>query len=445
MTGRSELAPAPRSRFALPKASLGVLTPDERSRALTFVRDLLTSPTAPYFEDGPSRVVRAFVAERAGLELRVDAHANLIVTWPGAAPASGARDASSARTRSARGSSRRAGAGRPSPSRGTVAPTLAFSAHLDHPGFHALGVRKGVHRAAFHGGVPARFMPGSRVRFHDPRDGSACATAVVATAAVQGDDGIVAELADVRGRIGRGSFGVFDLPDGVVRGTRLHARVCDDLMGAASILCTLDHVWRTSTESPLIGVFTRAEETGFVGCLGLLESKSLPRDTWVVGLECSPKRSTALVGHGPVLRVGDRQSVFDPEITLELDEAMTRVAARVPEFRRQRALMDGGSCESTAYNHYGVRAGAMCLALGNYHNCGPAQTIAPEYVDWNDFEGLVATMIECTRGFGAGAASGKMRTRLQRIWQREYKRLEDSSARLRAEPSGGRTRRPPHG
>ena len=143
--------------------------------------------------------------------------------------------------------------------------------------------------------------------------------------------------------------------------------------------------------------------------------------------------------------IREAQAVVDRERPVGADARVIAAAETAVNVAASVTLMDGGSCESTAYNHYGVRAGAMCLALGNYHNCGPAQTIAPEYVDWNDFEGLVATMIECTRGFGAGAASGKMRTRLQRIWQREYKRLEDSSARLRAEPSGGRTRRPPHG
>lgn len=398
MTGKSELADAPRSRFALPKTSTGVLAEDLRSRALTHVRSLLEAPTAPYFEDGPLQVVRRFVDERPGLELVEDAHSNLVVTWRGTEPK-------------------------------RTAPRVAFSAHLDHPGFHYAGRSRGVHRATFHGGVPARFMPGCAVRFFTPA-GKACATARVRTATARGAEGIVVELEQVRGQLARGSYGVFDLQDGVMRGARLAARVCDDLMGAAAILATLDHCVATLEPRSLAGIFTRAEETGFIGCIGLLEAGLLAPETAVVGLECSPRRSTARVGRGPVIRVGDRLSVFDPAITLELQDAASRVSARAPKFQTQRALMDGGSCESTAYNAWGMRAGAMCLALGNYHNCGPNQTIAAEFVDWNDFEGLVAIMIECARAFEAGPSHRKMQVRLKRSWDREYKRFAASSRRL---------------
>jgi endoglucanase len=222
-----------------------------------------------------------------------------------------------------------------------------------------------------------------------------------------------------------------------MHGTRLSARVCDDLMGAAAILAALDTCWRTREKRPLVGIFTRAEETGFVGCIGLLEAKTIAAKTTVIGLECSPRRATAIVGRGPVIRIGDRLSVFDPAITLELQAAAARVSARAPDFRVQRALMDGGSCESTAYNAWGIRAGGLCLALGNYHNCVPGGGISTEFVDWNDFEGLVALLVECSRSFGTEPAGAKMQARLKRSWQHEYKRLTASSARL----DGGRVAR----
>src|SRR5258706_413306 len=246
-----------------------------------------------------------------------------------------------------------------------------------------------------------------------------------------GDEGLRAQLAGVCGRLRAGSFGVFDLPSGVIRSGRLYARVCDDLLGAASILATLELLARARHERPVLGVFTRAEETGFVGCLGLLQSGALPERTQVVGLECSPRRATARVGRGPVIRAGDKQSLFDPELTLVVEEAARSLEQRVPAFRWQRALMDGGSCESTVYNHYGTRAAGVCLALGNYHNCGPQGRIAPEFVGWDDFEGLVALLTEVARTFGAGDPRSKIGARLQRIWEREYNLLAVSSARLR--------------
>src|SRR5262249_32650382 len=66
-------------------------------------------------------------------------------------------------------------------------------------------------------------------------------------------------------------------------------------------------------------------------------------------------------------------------------------------FRFQRALMSGGACEATAYSEFGFQTGAVCIALGNYHNCGPHQTIAPEFVDVSDACGMVQLLIETAR------------------------------------------------
>lgn len=407
------LAPEPASRFRLPRRASGALEPHERELALRVVRSLLEPPTAPYHEDAQVDVVRAFFAARDNFEVVTDEHANLVVTWRGSLRSLRGRDAPA---------------------------VLAWSAHLDHPGFHYAGRAGGRHRAVFHGGVPEAYFRGARVRFHEPGTARACATATVERV-VREQDELVAVLRDFRGAAKEGMFGVFDLASGVVRGTRLHARVCDDLLGAAAILCTLDRLARARHPAPAIGVFTRAEETGFVGCQGLLRSGSLPGHVALVGLECSPRRPTAKVGAGPVIRVGDKQSVFDPAITHHLQETAESLRTRVPGFRYQRALMDGGSCESTAYNLWNVPAGALCLALGNYHNCGSANRIAPEFVDWNDFEGLVLLMGEAAATWSAASDSGaKMRARLERIWQREYKRLAQSSRRIRAGLRSGRSR-----
>jgi putative aminopeptidase FrvX len=206
------------------------------------------------------------------------------------------------------------------------------------------------------------------------------------------------------------------------------------LMGVAATLCVLAELARREHPHPVLGIFTRAEETGFVGCMGLCKSGLIPRGAALVGLECSPRRASARVGRGPVVRVGDRLSVFSPWITHHLHASAESLAAQSPAFVYQRALMDGGSCESTAYNLLGFEAGALCLALGNYHNCGADGRIAPEYVAWNDFEGLIALMLEATLSFEVGAAEPKMRARLQRIWEREYKRLHTSARDLRGSP-----------
>jgi len=413
MSGRSDVGanggdvpPVPPSRFALPRAHRGVLGDDDRVALLRVVTALLSTPTAPYFEDRMLHVVRALASEIPGVTLRSDEHGNLVAT---------------------RGD--------------TTTRTLAFSAHLDHPGFHPFLRRGRAPAATLHGGVPTANLPGADLRFHDARSLRSIATARIASAAHGDDDLVYVELEDVRGALTAESFGVFDLPDGIVRGSRLHSRVCDDLLGAAAILVALAILAREGHTRPLAGVFTRAEETGFIGCIGLLESGVLPKDVAVIGLECSPRRATAKVGLGPVVRVGDRMSVFDPELTHLLQASASIVRARTPEFVSQRALMDGGSCESTAYNAWGVRAGGACLALGNYHNQGAQGGIEAEFVDWNDLESLVVLLVEAARGFDVADATPAAQPRLLRGFAREKERLAHSAARILAKPQQNLTRR----
>ena len=200
-TTGGELAPAPSSRFRLPARASGLLDAAERAFALEVVRALIDPPTAPYAEDAQVAYVRRFAATREGFELAEDAHANLIVTWRG----------SRARGKSAQ----------------EDGPALAFSAHLDHPGFHYAGKRGRAHRATFHGGVPERFFRGAPVRFFAPGTTEALASATVARVDREGDE-LVATLSGFRGAAREGMFGVFDLASARFRGGRLHARVCDD-------------------------------------------------------------------------------------------------------------------------------------------------------------------------------------------------------------------------
>jgi putative aminopeptidase FrvX len=93
------------------------------------------------------------------------------------------------------------------------------------------------------------------------------------------------------------------------------------------------------------------------------------------------------MGEGVVVRVGDRTSVFDDAATAVL--AKVAADARIPH---QRKLMSGGTCEATAYQLYGYRTAALCVALGNYHNCGPDHQIASEYVSVDDVAGMVQLM-----------------------------------------------------
>jgi endoglucanase len=86
--------------------------------------------------------------------------------------------------------------------------------------------------------------------------------------------------------------------------------------------------------------------------------------------------------------VGDRTSVFDDALSRWIGRVGTALA-RDGRFRWQRKLMDGGTCESTAYQLFGYRCAGMCLPLGNYHNMSERGRIAVESIRLSDLVGLV--------------------------------------------------------
>ena len=223
--------------------------------------------------------------------------------------------------------------------RGRGVARFAFAAHMDHPAY--------VGRE-FLGGVPERYRkkkPPTR-KF--------------------------------------GAFRMWDLPACEIRAGRIRSRACDDLIGCTAIVAALRELEHTGEQCAAWGLFTRAEEVGFIGAIELAKSGSLPKSVTVVSLETSSvKGGPVKIGGGPIIRVGDRTSVFDSAATSQLQSAAK--AAGIPH---QRALMQGGTCEATAYALYGYRTAAICVALGNYHNCGPGDRIASEYVSLEDTLGM---------------------------------------------------------
>jgi endoglucanase len=133
-------------------------------------------------------------------------------------------------------------------------------------------------------------------------------------------------------------------------------------------------------------LFTRAEEVGFIGAIGAAKSRSVDPSLPIIAIEMSKELPGAQVGGGPILRVGDRMSIFTPEVTAFCGRVAENLARR-RKFGFQRKLMDGGACESTAYVAYGYRATGVCLALGNYHNMDAVRgRIAPEYISLADWQ-----------------------------------------------------------
>ena len=99
-------------------------------------------------------------------------------------------------------------------------------------------------------------------------------------------------------------------------------------------------------------------------------------------------------GGGPIVRVGDRTSVFDDRLTRWICGVGAGLAGPGGgRFAWQRKLMDGGTCESSAYQRFGYRCAGMCLPLGNYHNMTDAGGIGPERIDLGDFQSTVRLLV----------------------------------------------------
>jgi endoglucanase len=118
-----------------------------------------------------------------------------------------------------------------------------------------------------------------------------------------------------------------------------------------------------------------------------------------------------------------------------LAEVAAGISRRDKKFYSQRALMYGGTCEATAYQEFGYQTAAVCVALGNYHNCAPQNKIAAEYVSLADACGMVDLLVSAARQIkDFPLLTGKLPARLgkmlvearQKLRPRPAARLRDS-------------------
>ncbi len=288
--------------------------------------------------------------------------------------------------------------------RKTGEPLRLFVAHMDHPGFHGVTWRSATRLAVqWHGGSPVKHLRGARVW-------------------LAGDDGWTGQgrIAQIKLRrdrraldtaeialTARGPRPPADSLYGGLRfrapvwrqGRRLYAQAADDLVGVFALLVTARDLFggrRARKPPPFIGLLTRAEEVGFVGAIGHFTLGWLAgarRPVVAVSLEASRTLPDALIGRGPVVRLGDRRTVFDPDHLKVLSDLATRVLPHA----HQRRVMDGGTCEATAATAFGLAAIGLSVPLGNYHNegfeggpdCRAPRGPAPEFVHLADVDGLV--------------------------------------------------------
>lgn len=319
---------------------------------------LCAVPTAPFVEHRVVQFIEQFVAKRRRMKLSRDEFGNLLIELKGTGERS--------------------------------LPRWVFTAHMDHPGFVAQRMLdRNTLEARFHGWVLAEFFKGERVRFFD---GDRQINGQVLDFTI-GKERKVPEIVRLRvkGEVTPGSPGMWDQGENRVKGKRFLSRACDDLAGAAAALAMLDQLHRNPPASTIALLLTRAEEEGFIGAIAAsLKPKLLRKTDKIIAIETSAMQPYAPQGAGAIIRVGDRTSIFNSDLTYFITEQAEALKKKDKQFQYQRQLMPGGTCEATVYDAYGFQSASICVALGNYHNMDrETGKIAPEYIDLGDWASMV--------------------------------------------------------
>jgi len=354
----------------------------DEARFLHLAQPFMSLPTASYHEHFVWSAARDFASRRTRMEVLTDPLGNLLLFYDGRR---GQRN---------------------------QAEYLIATAHMDHPGL-AFGERLSDREFAFErlGGFSPSLARKAAVRIYS-LEGSSRQRGIRGNVIGEfnGDRDrpaayrVRVESPTQATRIGPGSFAMWNVHTWNLRGRRLHCRACDDLGGVAVGLAFLDELSRRHAPVKAGLLLTRAEEVGFAGMVGAVDAGFLDHEALYINIECSSILAGAILGAGPVIRVGDRMWTFDPHITAGLVEVARQLTTKGESFRFQRKLMDSGSCEATVLMGTGYRTGAVALPLGNYHNTGKKR-LAPEIIHLDDALNLVDLLVHLARfPGGCGAA-----------------------------------------
>src|SRR5690606_8261750 len=133
---------------------------------------------------------------------------------------------------------------------------------------------------------------------------------------------------------------MWDVGPSRIEDDRIYVPACDDVAAVAAALSALDEIRQFERRSlPDVRVLlTRAEEIGFVGALAACQSGLIPHGSRLINLANSESFAHSPIGAGPIIRVVDKTSTFDPDLTYRLTEVATKLAKEDPTFKFQRKL-----------------------------------------------------------------------------------------------------------
>jgi len=402
-------------------------TPDPTVRE--WLLELTSTPTAAGREHLVIAWIDRWLEGRAGLTRRDDAHGNIEI-------ALAADDGTPFRE----------------------GPAVYFTAHMDHPAFVVERViGPGTLELAFRGGVGDDYFDNARVVFHTTDD-RGNPKRIGGTISGRGDKSEpdkswLCDLDEAFEDVSPTDFATWHLPspeiveqdltvgpNGTERGEVIYTNACDDLAALVAALAALDRLRETRAAGEAVHdsrvLLTRAEEIGFIGAIGAARDGFMPKGSRIIALENSRSFPDSPIGGGPIVRVGDRVSVFSPSLTGAVAKVAERISggpahvranqklSEAPKWRWQRKLMAGGACEASVFCHYGYEATCVCLPLGNYHNMadlaavqagtntGPAR-VGREHVALSDFRGMVELLVGCGEDL---PGTGGLGERLAKLW-----------------------------
>lgn len=274
-----------------------------------------------------------------------------------------------------------------------------FIAHMDHPGFHLTNPMKGrkdEFRFNWHGGGPTKKVRGSRVWVSD-QDGNLFYGKILSTVWNRTRTNLkkgTLRLDSTPELPLKGAYGGLHFDDFIwQRGNRIYTKAADDLVGCFCIAEAFATSWHKNNRYLKIALFSVAEEVGWVGAIAHFRSniwKHANRPVYAISIETSRAMPKAEIGQGPVIRYGDKVSIFDAQLSQEILCVASEVCSKY-----QWRVMDGGTCEGSVSAAWDLKTAALSIPLGNYHNqsleggerahkvkMGPA----PEFIDQRDLQ-----------------------------------------------------------
>ncbi len=354
-----------------------------------WLKEVTSLPTAAGREDRVIAWIEQWAKRRANVTVRRDRYGNLLLQRRGA------------RSRT----------------------PIIFTAHMDHPAFVVTRIIDATQvEAEFRGGVQdPYFVTGQpRVLLHHAGGSVEGGIAAFRPANGTGFKGARIELdGPAEARVGDAITWSLGQPRIDREEDRFISPVCDDLAGLVAGLSAFDTLVRArGNHRPDVRLLlTRAEEIGFIGAIAACRSGLIPKGARLINLECSKSFADSPIGGGPIVRVGDRTSTFDPDLTYRIGQLAAAIAEADPSFRYQRRLMPGGTCEASAFQSFGYTATCVCLPLGNYHNMNDVTgMIDAEIIALSDFDALVRLLVAVGKQLDSPAKSPPLRDRLEQLF-----------------------------